>query len=229
MLDYTRVAVNQIQKDVKTLGFVTGIVTQLIYIAYLVYTLFTKTGIFWVNLVLLVLSVAYTAFYIYATQQELQNKIKRTVRIVYKRCKQFIRLYTLGVTIYGLYLTADNASPFSIVFAVLMILGFAADILFELFAKYFVSRTHMILEAMKADFESATKPVRTVGNFFKKITGNEPIEEEPSSTRQNLDKQVEQLRDERKNKKLETKYLSKKRKEALKAQKQAKRAEKKKK
>lgn len=221
MLDYTKVAVNQIEKDVKTISFVASVVTQLIYIAYLVYTLFAKTGIFWVNLVLLVLSVAYTAFYIYATKQEMKNGVKRTIRMVYKRCKQLIRLYTLGIMVYGLCLAADNASPLSVVFAVLMLVSFVADILIELFAKYFVSRTDLLLEALKADFESATKPVRTVGNFFKKLTGNEPIEEEPSSARQNLDKQVEELRGERKNKKLEMKYLLAKRKAEIKAKKQA--------
>ena len=96
--------------------------------------------------------------------------------------------------IYGLYLTADNAKPASVVFAVLMVLGFFGDILFELFTKYFISRSHMLLEAMKADFEDATKPVRSVGNFFKKITGHETIEDDPSKERQFLNERVGQVR-----------------------------------
>lgn len=229
MLDYTKVALNQIEKDVKTIAFISSVVTQLVYIAYLVYTLFSKTGAFAVNIVLLVLSVAYFAFYIYATQQELKEKIKKTVYLICKRCKQFIRVYTLGVMIYGLYLTADNAKPASVVFAVLMVLGFFGDILFELFTKYFISRSHMLLEAMKADFEDATKPVRSVGNFFKKITGHETIEEDPSKERQFLNERVGQVRVERKNKRLEEKYLAKKtkqeKKEEKRAQKQAKKTE----
>lgn len=228
MLDYTKVALGQIKKDVKNFAFAVSIATQLIYIAYLVYALFTKTGIFWVSLFLLVLSVGYTAFYIYATVQEMQRTIKRRARVVYKRCKQLIRLYTLGVMIYGLALTAKTPSPFAVVFAVMMIFGFVADVLIELIAKYFNSRTDMLFEAIKADFEAVTKPARTVGNFFKKLTGNEPTEEEPPTrTRQNLDKQVEEIRDERRNQKLEMKYLRRKKKEERKAQKRAKHAEKK--
>lgn len=228
MLDYTKVALGQIKKDVKNFAFAVSIVTQLIYIAYLVYALFTKKGIFRVNLFLLVLSVGYTAFYIYATVQEMQRTIKRRVRVVYKRCKQLIRLYTLGVMIYGLALTAKTPSPFAIVFAVMMIFGFVMDVLIELIAKYFNSRTDMLFEAIKADFEAVTKPAQSVGNFFKKLAGKEVKEEEPPTrTRQNLDKQVEELRDERRNKKLEMHYLRRKKKEERKAQKQTKRAEKK--
>lgn len=227
MLDYTKVALNQIEKDVKTIAFISSVVTQLVYIAYLVYTLFSKTGVFAVNITLLVLSVSYFAFYIYATQQELKDKIKRTVYLICKRCKQLIRIYTLGVMIYGLYLTADNAKPASVVFAVLMVLGFFGDILFELFTKYFISRSHMMLEAMKADFEDATKPVRSVGNFFKKITGHEPAEDDPTRERQFLNERVGQVRVERKNRRLEEKYLAKQKKQELRTRKRAERAAKK--
>lgn len=227
MLDYTKVALNQIETDVKKVSLVSNVISQLVYIAYLVYTLLVKAGVFTVNVILLVLSVGYFAFFLYATSQEMKDKIKRTVRLVYKRCKQFIRLYTLGVMIYGLCLTAGNASTASVVFTVLMALGFLVDIALEFFVKYFISRSHMLLEAMKADFETATKPVRTVGNFFKKITGHETVEEEPTKERKILDKKVSEIRDERKNKKLETKFLNAKRKREQQERKRAERAAKK--
>lgn len=219
MLDYTKTAIKQIEKDVKRLAFLCSITTQLIYIAYLIYALCTDRGVFAVNIALLVLSAVYFAFYIYANLQEFKAKTKRIVRIVFKRCKQFIRVYTLGVMIYGLCITAGNASLASILLTVFMVLGFIADILFEILIRKIVKRSKMFVEAMKADFQEAN-PIRTVGNFFRKMTGRE-VHEDPSKERQILDEEVEQVRNERKNKRLEEKYLAKQKKAEKKAEKKA--------
>lgn len=219
MLDYTKVAIKQIEKDVKRVAFVGSLLAQLIYIAYLFYTIWTKQGFFIVNVVLFALSVAYFAFFLYANAQEFQAKTKRRVRIIFKRCKQLIRIFTLGVMGYGIYLTAGEASTTSVIFLMLMILGFIADIVLECSVRFVVSRSQLFIEAMKADLEEATKPVRAVKNFFGRMTGNETPQEEPTKQRQFLDEQVGQVRDERKNQRLEKKFLKKQQKAQRKAEK----------
>lgn len=209
MLDYTKVAIKQIEKDVKRVAFIGSILAQLIYIAYLIYTIWTKQGFFAVNVGLLVLSVAYFAFFLYANAQEFKATTKRRVRVIFKRCKQLIRIFTLGVMGYGIYLTAGETSTPSVIFLVFMILGFVADILLECSVRFVVNRSHLFIEAMKADLEEATKPVRAVKNFFGRITGKETSQEEPTKQRQFLDEQVGQVRDERKNQRLEKKFLRK--------------------
>ena len=209
MLDYTKVAIKQIEKDVKRVAFVGSIIAQLIYIAYLVYTIWTKQGFFAINIGLLILSVANFAFFLYANAQEFKATIKRKVHVIFKRCKQLIRIFTLGVMGYGIYLTAGEASTPSIIFLLFMVLGFIADILLECTVRFVVNRSHLFIEAMKADLEEATKPVRAVKNFFGRITGNETPQEEPTKQRQFLDEQVGQVRDERKNQRLEKKFLKK--------------------
>ena len=219
MLDYTKVAIKQIEKDVKRVAFVGSIIAQLIYIAYLVYTIWTKQGFFAINIGLLILSVAYFAFFLYANAQEFKATIKRKVHVIFKRCKQLIRVFTLGVMGYGIYLTADEASTTSIIFLIFMILGFIADVLLECTVRFVVNRSRLFIEAMKADLEEATKPVRAVKNFFGRISGNETPQEEPTKQRQFLDEQVEQVRDERKNQRLEKKFLKKQERAQRKAEK----------
>jgi uncharacterized membrane protein YobD (UPF0266 family) len=219
MFDYTKTTIKNIEKDIKCLAFLCSITTQLIYMAYLIYALCTDRGVFTVNIILLVLSTIYLAFYIYANLQEFKAKTKRIVRIIFKRCKQFIRVYTLGVMIYGLCITAGNASITSILLTVFMVLGFIADILFEILIRRIVKRSKMFVEAIKADFQEAN-PIHSFKNFFRKMTGKE-VYEEPSEERQILDEEVEQVRNERKNERLEKKYLAKQKKEQRKAEKKA--------
>ena len=69
MLDYTKAALKQITEDFKKVDLIRNVLTQILYIFYLGYAIFIKSGNFTVNLVLFVLSVGYFAFFIWATGQ----------------------------------------------------------------------------------------------------------------------------------------------------------------
>lgn len=209
MLDYTKTALKQIEEEFKRFFFIFSIISQLLYAFYLGYAIATGLGILAVNAILLGLSVLYLGFFIFASQQEVSKTVKSTVKLVYKRCKQVLKLFTLGVLVYGLYLTGKNASPLSIILTVFMIIAFILDILFEIILRYFVSRSKLLLEGMKADIDEVTKPVRTVGNFFKKMTGKEVEEPTPTKQREYLDKKVAQTREERKQQKQAQKQAKK--------------------
>ena len=192
MLDYTIAAYNKIKEDFNKLLYYTTICTQLMYIAYLVYALITGTGIFIANMILLVIAAAYLAFFFYATAANLNRPVKRQVKRLFNRCKQLVKLFTLGVMVYGICQTAAKASPVSVLITALMIIGFVLQIIFELIAWFLTKRINLFIEGLKADYENITKPVKTVGNFFKRMTGKE-VEEEPEPTKQRI------ILDQRKN------------------------------
>lgn len=231
MLDYTIAAYNKIKEDFNKLLYYSTICTQLLYMAYLIYALITGTGIFIANMILFVVAGAYFAFFLYATANNLKKPVKKTVKRLFTRCKQLVKLFTLGVMVYGICQTAANARPVSVLITALMIIGFVLQILFELVAWFLTNRINLFIEGLKADYETITKPVKTVGNFFKKMAGKE-IEEAPEPTKQRiiLDQRVAEARAERQEKKLTekwTKQEEKKRVKALKKQaKAAKKAEK---
>lgn len=193
MLDYTKTAIRQTVDDFKKIDFIRNIATQAIYIVYLIYAICVQTGVLIANIILLTLACAYFVFFLYMKTRGVKKQLKRMVRDIYKWCRRLIKLFTLGVMIYGLSLTASHFTPLSLVLAALMIVGWVLQLVFEVVFKFFLGRAQFILEGMEADYEKLTKPVKTVGNFFKKLTGKEVEEEKaPSKNRLLLDKKIAQ-------------------------------------
>lgn len=188
MLDYTKAAIKQTIDDFKKIDFIRAIATQIIYIVYLIYAVCVQSGVLVANVILLTLACAYFAFFLYMKTRGVKKELKKLVRDLYKWSKRLIKLFNLGVMIYGLSLTASHFTAVSLVLAALMIVGWVLELLFEVVFRFFLGKAKFILEGMEADYEQLTKPVKTVGNFFKKMVGKEvKPEKEPSKNRQTLD------------------------------------------
>lgn len=236
MLEYTKAAIKKTIDDFKRINYAREIITQVVYIAYLtyaiVYSFITKTKLIWVNAALFLLSVGYFAFFLYMTTRSPEKKVSERAKEIFNWCKRLLKLYTLGIMLFGLYQTTAHANPLSVILTTFMIVGWVLEVLFNVVFKFFIGRANLIIEGMEADYENITKPVRSVGNFFKKMTGQEVAEEKPKSkNRIFLDEKVAQAKQEKAEKKLAEKYLKKDKKIAAKMQKleqkQLRRAEKK--
>ena len=70
MLDYTKMAIKQTITDLKRTDYIRNVATQIIYIIYLIYTLIAGAGYLAANIVLLVLSVSYTVFFLTKLRKE---------------------------------------------------------------------------------------------------------------------------------------------------------------
>ena len=214
MLDYTKAAIKQTIDDFRKIDYVRNVVTQVLYIAYLTYAIiFTATAnspLLWVNTALFMLSVGYFGFFLYVTTLTPTGKVPTSVKNVFRRCKLALRFYTLSIMLYGLYLTTKNVNPLSVIFTALLIVGWVLQVLFEIVFQFFINRAKFIMEGMEADFETVSKPVRSVGNFFKKMAGQEVEEEKPKSkNRIFLDQKVAEAKQARADKKREDKFLKK--------------------
>lgn len=202
MFDYTKAAFKQTVEDFKKIDFIRNIATQVLYIAYLVYVLCTSVGLLVANILLLVLAVGYFGFFLFMTLKPPTKRVKEIIKTIFTRSRQLIKLYTLGVMVYGVWLTAEHVTPLALILSSLMIVCWVLQILFEVVFKFFLNRANFIIEGMEADYENMTKPVRTVGNFFKKMTGQEVEEEKaPTKNRIILDQKVALAREERKRQK----------------------------
>ena len=99
---------------------------------------------------------------------------------------------------------------FRSILSALMIVGWILQVVFEVILRYFLSRANFVIEGMEADYENFVKPVKTVGNFFKKMTGKEvEPEKERSKTRLWLDKKVEEQKAQKEREKREEKEAKK--------------------
>lgn len=200
MFDYTKMMVDQTITDVKRVFHGYKIASQIIYIAYLVYALIARTGIWYANLALLVLSIGYFAFFMSTTDYGKTpdgKQLTKNVRTGYVWSKRFIRLFTLGVALYDILTTTDSTNSISILLTAMMLIGWAIEVLFDLLIRIITSRIALIKEAIDADVETLLKPVKTVGNFFKKAIGQEVLpDEEPSKRRKWLDKKLSKRKEQ---------------------------------
>lgn len=198
MFDYTKTAVNKIVADFKKFFHRFSVCAQIVYIAYLIYALFANTELWIINTILLVISVAYFIFFLIATAKDADKKLKKRVKTIFTRCKQIIKLFTLGVMLYGIWQTSTHVDPLSVILTALMIVGWVLQILFEVIFTFFLNKVNFVWEAVQADREEITKPVKNIGNFFKRITGKEIEEEkEPTKNRLLLDGMVEEYREKK--------------------------------
>ena len=198
MFDYTKTAVNKIVADFKKFFHRFSVCAQIVYIAYLIYALFANTELWIINTILLVISVAYFIFFLIATAKDADKKLKKRVKTIFTRCKQVIKLFTLGVMLYGIWQTSTHVDPLSVILTALMIVGWVLQILFEVIFTFFLNKVNFVWEAVQADREEITKPVKNIGNFFKRITGKEIEEEkEPTKNRLLLDGMVEEYREKK--------------------------------
>lgn len=204
MFDYTKAALTQIIKDFKKLCYVLSILTQTLYIAYLIFAIVTQKGVLSANITLLSISAVYFVFFLIMTGKH-GSKTAKWAKMLFKRSKQAIKLFTLGVIFYGIYVTAEKVTPISVVFTAFMVVSWVLEIIFEIILSIIATRLQLFKEALDADVENLKKPVTAVGNFLKRMTGKEVEEKEPTKHRIFLDKKVSEAKTERLEKKRQNK------------------------
>ena len=208
MLTYTKAAGKKILQDLQKIALVCSVVTQLFYIFYLLYATWNDIGVFYIDLVLLILYCAYFGFFLYNHNFGKKKEIALTVKSIFKWSKRLIKLVNLGIMIYGIVYTATKPDALSIVLTALVAILWLVDLLLEIAVKVIKSWWQLFLEGIQADLEVITKPVNTVSNFFKKVTGKEVEEPSPPTKRRLLlNRLVEKVKRDKREKKLETKYL----------------------
>ena len=206
MFDYSRSVFVKTINDLKNIAFFSALSLQLFQLAYLIYALCIGSGIFVANVILLALTIAYLGFILYIHWNTIAKKTKKILNNIYHWSKRLIKLFTLGVSVYGLYITASETvtakSLLSIILLVFMIIAWILELLFSILIIVLENRKDLFFNAMKMDIE----PILKAKSFFDKITGKE-VENEivPAKTRDILEKLNEKREEQEKQKKLEQK------------------------
>lgn len=222
MFDYTKSVFLKTLDDLKKLAFLFSLCLQIFQIGYLLYALIIGSGNLAVNIVLLVISIAYLVLIFYFYRNKIKNSTKQLLKNIYRWSKRVIKLFTLGVSIYGLYATASDVitlkSLISIMLLVFMLITWILDVLLSLVILVIERRKNMFFDAMKMDFE----PVFKAKNFFDKVRGRE-VEEElvPTKMRTKLDLLKNEFREKKAQIKLDKKAERAAKKAAKKAAKTA--------
>ncbi len=238
MFNYTIAAFKKTVKDCENLLYWTGFFAQIVYLVYLLYAIFTSAAIIQIiNICLGALSLAYFIFFLVLTKagkdKDAQKKGK-VFKEVFAWIKRAVRLYTLGVMVFGIFQTIKTVSPLSVILSVLMVATFILEIAFALMTYIVKTRLSIFLTAIMHDIRPVTETTRNVGNFFKRLKGEET---EPEPILSELDEKnleiltplVEEDLEERREREETRKQQKKAEKTAKRAERAAKRAAKKKK
>ncbi len=209
MFDYTKAAFGKIFDDAKKLGVIFTIASQLFMIAYLTYAVITNESLRIVNGILLALAVCYFFFYLQITKGDFTKKeksIKKRIDVSYKIVRRLAKLYTLGVSVFGLYTalkTADFISVFLTIFTVVaFLLQIAIDVLVFVVERY----KNLVVAGLEAD----AKPLIAINNFKKKLFGQEVEEEkDPPKELAILEPLVKKAREEKEQQKTAKKQARK--------------------
>ena len=197
MFDYTKAAIDTIVRDLKRIFFAFNIFVQLLYIGYLVYVLATGRGVLAANIILIALSASYLVLFV-VTYNKKERQFKKLAKRTYSLIKIAVNAFTIGIAIYGIYSTAGEITPTSIVMLVLMVLGWLVSVLLQVLIYFIESRKNLVIEALKADKEQTLKPITSVTNAVKKFVGKETApESEPNRHRRFLDRKVEAKKQEK--------------------------------
>lgn len=202
MLEYTKTVFNQTIDDLKRISLVASFVTQGIYIAYLIYAISVNVGMLYVNIPLLVVSLAYLVFTIVMerkTRKSSDSKIKTKAKEAYRIAKYVILLPTLVASVITLATLESDHVTFSLLFTVMMILGYVLSIFMLVITKVVESRFALFMVAIKADFE----PVMNAYNTFRKFKGERISEstlgKAEQKMRSDLDARVDKIKAESQN------------------------------
>lgn len=226
MLDYTKAAGKKILSDLQKISRICSTLTQLFYIFYLIFAVCTDTGILFLDIIMLILSCSYFAFFCYHQAKGVKTALTKNLNLYFRWSKRTIKLFNLLVMTYGIIYAASSPDPLSVILTVVMALLWIADILLEVSIKLVKSWWDLFFEGIQADLEVITKPAGAVNNFFKRMAGKE-VEEAapPTQKRIFLDGLVQAAKDEKKDKKQEEKLLRKQAKQEKAEQKRQKKAE----
>lgn len=227
MLDYTKAIVAKTKKDLDTSVTVFKFSTQILYIAYLIYLLFTFSNIWYLHLALLIISIAFLIFDLITTNHihalsELKGSLfgnrnhkaklrnakrkKETVRKIKFYLSHTLKLIVLAASLYPMIASPDTVHPISIICTTIMALAWLFLIVLEAFKMIFSARMDLFYEAIHADMEFISKPVSAVKNTFNKFLGRE-IEEKPEASKER--KYLDELVKSNKNEKYESRNAAK--------------------
>lgn len=165
MLNYTQAAAHKILQDFKRTLFFFNLFFPIINIVYLTFNLFTKPDFFVINLILLIITTAYFAFFIYTSCKNITKYIKQTVGRVYKYSKFILKALTLGIIIYGIIIENNTPSTFSIIMLIFSIVALLVSILLEIIVRVAEWWLTLFIEGIKMDGNGVIKTI----NFFKNI------------------------------------------------------------
>lgn len=169
----TRAVGNKIISDIKAFSGIYSIITELVYVSFLAYLVFTGNSNTVLNVTLLVISFAFEVFLILAfvKRDALTTDNERRIKHAYHITSLSIRVISLCISVYGIHIALTEINTASILFATFMLFGWLSGVLIELFRFVFERYTSLMTSAISKDTEPIVRLYRKI--TFRGYEGRE--------------------------------------------------------
>lgn len=197
MLDYTRIAINKTVTDLKRLAFWFTVIMQIMMIGFPIYSIVVKSGVLYLNILLSLLALAFLVFYILQNKGvKISKEQTKQTKTAYKVVKYINKIYSVGISVYGVYVATEHTTLVSIVYVGVMVIGLLLGLVLDLVISFLANKVEFIVTAIEADIEEAKRPIDKVQGVFDRIRGKEVTVEEaaPTKARIILDERVSEYR-----------------------------------
>ena len=175
-LGHTKAAIKLIGEELKTFAFIANLIAQFTMLAYLSYNLITSAGLWYINLALLVLSLAYLAFSLITRIKEVKKETQKEVRCIIRWVKRVIKLFPITIALYSLSLATSNLTPVALISPIIITVAWLLDIIINVLYLVIEARASLIMESFAEDVEKWP----FVGNWARQMaynsSNNEPNE-----------------------------------------------------
>jgi hypothetical protein len=159
----------------KTFAFIANIIAQVTMLGYLSYNLITSSGLWYINLALLLLTLAYFSFTIVVQVKEVKKDTQQTVTRVVQWTRRILKLFPISVALYSLFLASSNLTPVALISPIIITVAWLLDVLINLVYLIIEARATLLLDCLAEDFEKW--PV--IGNWARQLANN-PDHTEPN-------------------------------------------------
>ena len=193
MLINTRATFDKILTDFKRFSYTLSIILNLVYIATSVYALVFNVGNTFVNAVVCAGAVFYFVFYLVTYWDKTKKKEKKAVKKAYSWFKILMSAFSLGITIYSVYIASERVTVVSILLAALSGVSWLFRLITTLLIEYVESQKELVVAALSKDFAFAIGPANKVQNVIRKIKGEEP--KEPKTVSEALENRINKIRE----------------------------------
>lgn len=148
-------AKNELSRQIKNISITATVAVNLIYIAYLAYSLMNDIGIKAVNIALIIGTAIFLLSYLFLQMvtENRKTKLKSTKRF-YKRFKLATKVFSTGTAIYSLATAAKSVSPFAMLLSVIGAVFLGIRIITELLVGLISHQAKKISESIKTKREN---------------------------------------------------------------------------
>ena len=171
MLKNTRAAFNLIKFEISLFAHIAKIVSTVIILAYLAFSLIIGRGLFAVNVVLCAITAVNFIVYLILRKKKdkKSKKVRKIVKHSYVITKIVLNAIPLATLILSVIFAPDKILIADVVFLPIMLLLWIAQVALEVVSLYVQSRIALFVDSIQEDFKFVITPVLKVKNFIKRI------------------------------------------------------------